>query len=72
MIIEEASSMDNEDQWWELVKARVERMPPHMKISIGNKEYDKNDILQHVEEKDEIGKLILEMEQNYLKALKEL
>ncbi len=47
-------------------------MPPHMKISIGNTEYDKDAILKHVENRDEIGKLIFEVEMNYLKALKTL
>jgi hypothetical protein len=63
--------MATEEQW-ELVKARIEDMPSHMKISIGNAEYDKEDIIEHVEKRDDIGKLILEVELNYLKALKEL
>ncbi len=60
------------DEQWQLVKSRIEEMPPHMKIPIGNKEYDKADILEHVEKKDEIGRLIFEVEMNYLKALKNL
>lgn len=63
--------MRDEDMW-DIVKARIEKMPPHMKISIGNKDYDKNSIIKHVENRDEVGKLILEMEMNYLKALKNL
>ena len=63
--------MENDEQW-QLVKSRIEEMPPHMKISIGNTEYDKDDILNHVEKRDEVGKLIFEVEMNYLKALKNL
>lgn len=61
-----------DNELWQLVKLRVEEMPPHLKISIGNKEYDKEDILKHVEERDDIGKLIFEVEMTYLKALKTL
>ncbi|MBI3190689.1 hypothetical protein HYZ41_03215 [archaeon] len=63
--------MDSEEQW-QLVKSRIQEMPPHMKISIGNTEYNKDDILEHVEKRDEIGKLIFEIEMTYLKMLKTL
>jgi len=60
------------EEEWELVKVRVEQMPSHMKISIGNKNYNKDDIINHVEKRDEVGKLISEIELNYLKALKDI
>ena len=63
--------MENEEQW-KLVKSRIEQMPPHMKISIGSAEYDKDDILRHIEKRDEVGQLMFEVEMNYLKALKNL
>ncbi len=57
---------------WDLVKSRIEKMPTHIKLSIGNVSYTKGDLIKHLEKKDEVGQLIVDIELTYLKALKEL
>ncbi len=61
--------MPTEDEW-NLVKSRIEKMPSHIKLSIGSGSYTKEDLIDHLEKKDEIGELIVEVELTYLKALK--
>lgn len=60
----------NEEEW-EIVKARIKQMPPHLSLSIGGQgPFDKEELINHVEKRSEIGILIAEMELAYLKALK--
>ncbi|MBI4896354.1 MAG: hypothetical protein HY832_02295 [Candidatus Aenigmarchaeota archaeon] len=57
----------------ELVKVRLTEMPSHIKLSIGNfGSFDRNQLIEHVEKGDEIGKTIVEMELTYIQALKKL
>jgi hypothetical protein len=54
------------------VIARFERMPPHLKLVIGGiGALSKEDILNHLRKKDEIGKLLVKMQIEYLKLLAE-
>ena len=64
--------MTERSDWkWELVTKRVERMPSHIKIAIGSiGALSKDDILMHLQKKDDIGKRIVAMQMNYLKFLK--
>ena len=56
----------------ELVIARLDVLPPGKKVSIGSVgEFDKNELIEHVKKDDEIGQKIIEVELNYLRALKE-
>lgn len=56
----------------ELVIARLDVFPSDKKISIGSiGEFTKNELIEHVEEEDEIGKKAVEVELTFLKALKE-
>jgi len=56
----------------ELVIARLDVLPPGKKVSIGSVgEFDKNELIEHVRKDDEIGQKIIEVELNYLRALKE-
>lgn len=56
----------------ELIIARLEVLPPDKKFSIGSVgEFDKNELIERVEKGDEIGQKVVELELNYLKALKE-
>ncbi|MCC5994106.1 MAG: hypothetical protein LM587_00720 [Candidatus Aenigmarchaeota archaeon] len=58
--------------FWELVKARFERMPPNLRLVIGGVgSLKKEEILNHIEKKDEIGELLGRMEIEYLKLIKE-
>ena len=54
-----------------LVTARLEVLPPDVKISIvGHGSFSKNELISHVLKNDAIGKKIIEIELDYLKSLK--
>jgi len=53
-----------------LVIARLKTMPSNLRISIGNSVYSKEELIEKVEKEDEIGKLIVRMQLNYLKSFK--
>ncbi len=56
----------------DLVIARLEIMPSNMKVSIGSYgAFSKNDLKKHVEEEDEIGKKVIEVQMAFLRAIKE-
>ncbi|MBS3053043.1 MAG: hypothetical protein J4469_00935 [Candidatus Aenigmarchaeota archaeon] len=58
---------------WELITARIKQMPSHIVLSIGGDgPFNKEQILEHIEQKDRIGYMIAQMELAYLKALKNL
>lgn len=59
------------DELWDIIKKRFELMPSNMKISIGGAgTLDKMSIINHIENKDEIGKLFVRMQLNYLRLFK--
>lgn len=54
-----------------LVIARLEVIPSDKKISIGSAgEFTKDELIKHVEAEDTIGEKIIEVELEYLRALK--
>jgi len=55
-----------------LVLARLQTMPPNMKISVGgsSEAYDKFDLIREVEKETEIGKLVVNMHLTYLRSFK--
>ena len=56
----------------ELVIARLETIPANVKISIGNYgEYTKEQLIQHVKKEDPIGNKLVEIELEFLRAMKE-
>ena len=56
---------------WKIVRARIESMPSNMRLSIGGMgSFDKNQLLQHVDDRDEIGQLLVKMHFNYLRTFK--
>jgi hypothetical protein len=58
--------------FWEIIKARFERMPSNLKLVIGGfGALKKEEILQHLEKRDEIGRLLVKMQIEYLKLFKE-
>ena len=64
--------MENEQEIKELVIARLRTLPEGRDISIGSDgEYSKNELIKHVEDGDGIGKKIIEIEMNFLRAFKE-
>lgn len=55
----------------QLVIARLEQLPHNRKISIGSKgEYTPDQIIESVQKGDEIGKKFIEIELEFLRALK--
>jgi hypothetical protein len=59
------------DALWEVTKKRFELMPNNMRISIGGAGVlDKKAIIDHLENRDEIGELFVKMQLNYLRLFK--
>ena len=55
----------------ELVIARLSLIPPNKKISIGNYgEFSKEELIEGVKSGSEVGKKIIEVELEFLRALK--
>jgi hypothetical protein len=55
----------------EIVIIRLETLPADKKISIGSYgEFSKEELIEHVKKDDKIGKKIIEVEMEFLKALK--
>ena len=53
-----------------LVVARLSTMPSTVKLSIGNTgTFTKDQLIKHVQDGDNIGKLIIDMHMNYLTSL---
>lgn len=64
--------MDNEQEIKELVIERLKTLPEGKDISIGSiGEYTKEQLIQHVESEDELGRKIVEVEMSFLRAFKE-
>ena len=56
----------------ELVIARLQTLPDDVSVSMGAEgEYSKEQIIEHVEQGDEIGNKMVEIEMNFLRSLKE-
>ncbi|MDI6819780.1 MAG: hypothetical protein QMC89_02600 [Candidatus Hodarchaeaceae archaeon] len=56
---------------WDLIRARIEAMPPHLKPSIGGVgEFDKERLLKEIDERTEIGELIVKIYFNYFRSFK--
>ncbi|MBU0978777.1 MAG: hypothetical protein ABIJ03_02820 [Patescibacteria group bacterium] len=53
----------------QLTSARIKAMSKNVKISIGNKDYTQEEIINHVENADEIGTQIMEMQLEFLQDL---
>ncbi|MBI5635816.1 hypothetical protein HY993_02535 [Candidatus Micrarchaeota archaeon] len=55
-----------------IVLARLETMPKNMSLSIGSVgSLDKWKLIEHVEQEDDVGKLIVEMYMNGLRSFKQ-
>ena len=56
----------------ELVIARLETLPSNLKMSIGNYgEFTKEELIEHVKKGDQIGNKLVEIELEFLRAMKE-
>jgi hypothetical protein len=57
----------------ELIVARLETMPSHVRVNLGNlKTLDRDDLITHVKKGDSLGQQIIEMQTAYLKSLKDI
>lgn len=55
----------------EIVIARLEAMPSNKRISIGSfGEFTKDELIKRVKENDSVGKKIIEIELEFLRAIK--
>lgn len=54
----------------ELVKARLETMPPSFRLSIGNEgSFSKKELLEHVTKGDAIGQEVIRIQLSFIKAV---
>ena len=64
--------MNRSEEIKELVIARLDTLSPDKKISIGSfGEFTKEQIIQHVQKGDSIGNKMIEIEMEFLCAIKE-
>ena len=63
---------DNQEEIKALVIARLKTLPVDKSISIGSDGgLTKEELIQHIEQEDQIGQKIVEIEMNFLRMLKE-
>jgi len=64
---------DIEKNLIELVISRLQTMPENLEISIGSEgTFKKKDLIKHVKKSDPIGKMIVKVELDYLRSLKNI
>lgn len=55
-----------------LVIARLDALPPNIGIAVGSAgSFTKQELLERIEGEDEIGKMFIDLDMSYLRALKE-
>lgn len=60
------------DEIKELVIARLKTLSPDKKLSIGSAgDFARDELIEHVEKNDELGKKVIEVQMEYLRLLKE-
>ncbi len=52
-----------------IVLERVNVMPDTLRIAVGSEELTKEDVARHVQDEDEVGKQVMEMEWEFLRDL---
>ena len=63
--------MEMNEEIKKLVIARLRTMPPNIKISVGNfGSFKRDELIEEIEKESEIGKLIIEVDLNYLRSWK--
>ena len=64
--------MSKEEELKKLILLRLETMPETIRVSIGREgDLTKEQLIEHVKQGDELGKLIVEMQLKYLRSMKE-
>ena len=60
------------EEMWAIVKARVSSMSSNLRLSIGGAgTLSKEELIKHVEKRDEIGQLLIRAHQNYIRSFKQ-
>jgi hypothetical protein len=61
-----------DDDIKELVIARLKTLPSDKKLSIGSEgDFARDELIEHVEKRDELGKKVIQVQMEYLRLLKE-
>lgn len=56
---------------WNIVRARVSRMSPNLRLSIGGMgTMNREQLVEHVDNKDDVGQILLKIHMNYLRSFK--
>jgi len=63
------SNPEFREQLKAIVLERANAMPETLRIAIGSKEFNKVDLMKHIQDEDEIGKQMMAMELGFLQAL---
>lgn len=62
----------SEEDIKQLVIERLSTLPPNKEVSIGGDgSFGRDELIEHVEKGDEIGKKMVEIEMTFLRSLKE-
>lgn len=70
--IEKDKIEKGENEIKELVIARLKTLPSDKKLSVGSSgDFTRDQLIEHVDKKDELGKKIMEVQMEYLRLLKE-
>lgn len=61
----------SEDEW-KIVRARVSSMSHNIRLTIGGSgTMNKEQLIEHIDNRDDIGKILLKIHMNYLKSFKQ-
>lgn len=63
------SDPELKQQFKKLILERVSVMPDTLRMAVGSMELTRGDITQHIQDEDEIGKQVMEMELEFLRDL---
>lgn len=62
-------SKEEREQLKEIVLARLNVMPSDVSVTIGSEDLTKDQLVEHVQSEDEVGKQMMEMELEFLQDL---
>lgn len=57
------------EQLKSIVLERTNAMPDTLRMAIGSEEFEKKDLIEHIKNEDDIGKQMMTMELEFLRAL---
>lgn len=63
------SDPELKQQFKKLILERINVMPDTLRMAVGSMELTRGDVTRHVQDEDEIGKQVMEMELEFLRDL---